>query len=452
MHLLLVDGSTYIFRAYHALPPLTRKSDGLPVGCVAGFCNMLYKLTEDLKGEDEPTHMAVIFDYSGKTFRSDFFPDYKAHRPPAPEDLIPQFPLTRAATKAFGIPSIEMEGWEADDIIATYACMARDAGGKVTIVSMDKDLMQLVEPNGSIRLLDTIPRPGQPPLRWIGPVEVMDKFGVTPDKVIEVQALCGDAVDNVPGIPGIGIKTAAELINTYGDVETLLARAEEIKQPKRRETVIANAESARVSKRLVTLSREVPVELPLDVLAREPLEAKKLIPFLKALEFSTFTKRIATALDADIDAFEPDPEFAAEKKAAIGFDNAAKAEARAQRIADGGGEAVLVAHATAVHEKIRAIPIDLDAYETIGDRAALDRWIADIQLTGYVAVDTETTGINNQTADLVGISLATVPGKAAYIPLGHTTGAGDLLEAGGPAAGQLPIREALDALKPLFEE
>jgi DNA polymerase-1 len=396
--------------------------------------------------------MAVIFDYSGKTFRSDFYPDYKAHRPPPPEDLIPQFPLTRAATKAFGIPSIEMDGWEADDIIATYACMARDAGGKVTIVSMDKDLMQLVEPDGSIRLLDTIPRPGQPPLRWIGPVEVMDKFGVTPDKVIEVQALCGDAVDNVPGIPGIGVKTAAELINTYGDVETLLANAHEIKQPKRRENIIANAESARVSKRLVTLTREVPVELPLDALAREPLEAKRLIPFLKALEFTTFTKRIATVLDADIEAFEPDPEFAAIKPTAVGFDNAAKAEARAQRIADGGGEAALVAHAAAVHAKIRAIPIDVAAYETIADRATLDRWIADIYLVGHVAVDTETTGVNNQTADLVGISFAIEPGKAAYLPLAHTTGDGDLLEAGGLVAGQLPIREALEALKPLLED
>jgi DNA polymerase I len=261
MHLVLVDGSTFVFRAYHALPPLTRKSDGLPVGCVSGFTNMLFKLTEDLKGDNAPTHMAVIFDYSGKSFRSDFYPEYKAHRPPAPEDLVPQFPLTRAATVAFNLPSIEMEGWEADDIIATYACMARDAGGKVTIVSTDKDLMQLVTPDGSIKLLDTLQRPGGPPMRWIGMDEVKDKFGVTPDKVIEVQALCGDAVDNVPGVPGIGIKTAAELINIYGDVETLLSRATEIKQPKRRENLIAHAESARVSRRLVELSRDVPVEI-----------------------------------------------------------------------------------------------------------------------------------------------------------------------------------------------
>ncbi|HEX4296607.1 MAG TPA: DNA polymerase I, partial [Devosia sp.] len=202
MHLLLVDGSGYIFRAFHALPQLTRKSDGLPVGCVKGFTEMLWKLMADLKDEDRPTHMAVIFDYSSKTFRDDIYPEYKSHRPPMPEELVPQFPLTRSATRAYSIPSIEMEGWEADDIIATYACMARDQGAKVTIASSDKDLMQLVEPNGSIRLLDTIVRPGQPPLRWIGPEQVFDKFGVTPDKVIEVQALCGDAVDNVPGVPG----------------------------------------------------------------------------------------------------------------------------------------------------------------------------------------------------------------------------------------------------------
>jgi DNA polymerase-1 len=198
MHLLLVDGSGYIFRAFHALPPLSRKSDGLPVGCVQGFCNMLFKLTQDMDGEEAPTHMAVIFDAKGKTFRDDIYDQYKAQRPPAPEELVPQFPLTRSATRAFSIPSIEMEGWEADDIMATYAVMARDAGMKVTIASSDKDLMQLVEPDGSIRLLDTIPRPGQPPLRWIGPDEVFTKFGVTPDKVVDVQALCGDSVDNVP--------------------------------------------------------------------------------------------------------------------------------------------------------------------------------------------------------------------------------------------------------------
>jgi DNA polymerase-1 len=300
MHLVLVDGSGFIFRAFHALPQLNRKSDGLPVGCVAGFCSMIFKLTEDLKGADAPTHMAVIFDYSSKTFRDEIYSEYKSHRPPTPEDLIPQFPLTRSATRAYGLPSIEMEGWEADDIIATYATQARAQGWQVTIVSSDKDLMQLVE-DGHIRLLDTIPRPGQPPLRWIGPNEVMDKFGVPPEKVVDVQALCGDAVDNVPGVPGIGVKTAAELINLYGDVETLLARTAEIKQPKRRQSLEENAELARISKRLVTLSREVPVELPLDALVRTPLDAKLLFPFLKAMEFTTITKRLAGILEADAD-------------------------------------------------------------------------------------------------------------------------------------------------------
>ena len=297
MHPGLVDGSSFIFRAYHALPPLTRKSDGLPVGAVSGFCNMIYKLTEDLKGENEPTHFAVIFDHSGKSFRNDLYDQYKAHRPEAPEDLIPQFPLTRAATRAFCLPSIEQENYEADDIIATYACQFRDAGGKVTIVSSDKDMMQLVGPN--VSMLDTIARPGQPPLRWIGPDEVVKKFGVTPDKVVDVQALCGDPVDNVPGIPGIGIKTAALLINEFGDVETLLARASEIKQQKRRESIIENAEMARISRKLVELDCNTPVDLPFDALAREPLEAKTLIPFLKAMEFTSITRRIASLLEVD---------------------------------------------------------------------------------------------------------------------------------------------------------
>jgi len=452
MHLLLVDGSTYIFRAFHALPPLTRKTDGLPVGCVSGFSNMLYKLTEDLKGDDAPTHMAVIFDARGKTFRDEIYPDYKAHRSPAPEELVPQFPLTRAATKAFNIPSIEMEGFEADDIIATYASMAKQAGGKVTIVSVDKDLMQLIEPDGSIRMLDTVPRAGQPSLRWIGVEQVFEKFGVTPDKVIEVQALCGDSVDNVPGVPGIGYKTAAELINTFGDLETLLARAGEIKQQKRRENLIEHAESARISHRLVTLNQKVPLPLGLDDLKREPILPSKLFPFLKAMEFFAIAKRLAPIFEANLDDFAADPELAAEPPKPIGFDNNAKAEAREKRIAaDGRAEAVAIAHAAEVHARIKAIPFALDGYETVRDRAALDRWIAAIYAQGFVSIDTETTGLDNQTADLVGLCLATEPGRACYIPVGHTTGEGDLL-GGGLVEGQLPIREVLDALKPMLED
>jgi DNA polymerase I len=452
MHLLLVDGSAYIFRAFHALPPLNRKSDGLPVGCVQGFCNMLYKLTEDLKGEDEPTHMAVIFDYSSKTFRDEIYDQYKAQRPPAPEELVPQFPLTRAATRAFGIPSIEMDGWEADDIIATYACDARRAGGKVTIVSSDKDLMQLIEPDGSIRMLDTIPRPGQPPLRWIGVEEVFAKFGVTPDKVIEVQALCGDSVDNVPGVPGIGVKTAAELINQYGDIENLLAHAEEIKQPSRRQKLIENAELARISKRLVTLAQDVPVELELSALARQPIDPRALFPFLKAMEFFTITKRLAGLLDADPDQFEPDPELAAKPAAPVGFDNAARAEARAARQeATGRSGAAVVAHAAEMHERTRAIPFNPDAYETIRDAEALHRWIEAIYAQGHVATDTETTGLDNQTADLVGISFSTAPGNGAYLPLGHAVGENDIF-GGGHAEGQMDMREALAMLAPMFAD
>jgi DNA polymerase-1 len=232
-HLYLVDGSGYIFRAYHALPPLTRKSDGLPVGAVSGFCNMLLKLLNDMGAAQTPTHLAVIFDASGKTFRNDIYDQYKAHRPPAPEDLRPQFPLVREAVRAFDIPAIELEGFEADDLIATYAVEAAKTGARVTIVSSDKDLMQLV--GGTIDMVDTMKD------KFIGPDEVLEKFGVAPDKVIDVQSLAGDSADNVPGVPGIGIKTAAQLIDEYGDLDTLLARASEIKQNPRKPYRICRA-------------------------------------------------------------------------------------------------------------------------------------------------------------------------------------------------------------------
>jgi DNA polymerase-1 len=455
MHLLLVDGSGYIFRAFHALPPLSRKSDGLPVGCVQGFCNMLYKLTQDMDGDDAPTHMAVIFDAKGKTFRDDLYPQYKAQRPPAPEELIPQFPLTRSATRAFSIPSIEMEGWEADDIMATYAVMARDAGWKVTIASSDKDLMQLVEPDGSIRLLDTIPRPGQPPLRWIGPDEVFTKFGVTPDKVIDVQALCGDSVDNVPGVPGIGVKTAAELINTYGNLETLLERATEIKQNARREKLIANADLARISKQLVTLEQKVPVEIDLDGLVRQPMSPSALFPFLKAMEFATITKRMATLLDANPDDFAPDPELAANKEtpvpgAPVKSTSLSVAKAKlAAGVVPGSGPA---RHAAEEHARVKAIPVNYEAYETITTPDRLDAWIAKIIDKGYVAVDTETTGLDPQQADLVGICLSTEMGEGCYIPVGHRK-SGDMFEGGdGLVDGQLPAGFVLEALKRVLQD
>ncbi|HYJ35258.1 MAG TPA: 5'-3' exonuclease H3TH domain-containing protein, partial [Rhizomicrobium sp.] len=230
-HLYLVDGSGYLFRAYHALPPLTRKSDGLPVGAVSGYCNMLWKLLEDMKDGDVPTHLAVIFDAGEKTFRNEIYKQYKANRPPPPEDLVPQFPLVREATRAFGVSCVELAGYEADDLIATYARLAREAGARCTIISSDKDLMQLVE-DGKVELLDTMKN------KRLASAEVLEKFGVTPDKVVQVQALAGDSTDNVPGVRGIGVKTAAELINTFGNIETVLARAREIKQEKRRQSLI----------------------------------------------------------------------------------------------------------------------------------------------------------------------------------------------------------------------
>ena len=296
-HLFLVDGSGYIFRAYHALPPLTRKSDGLQVNAVLGFCNMLWKLLAEMK-DDKPTHLAVVFDKSEKTFRSDFYPEYKAHRPDAPEDLIPQFPLIREAVHAFEIPCLEQAGFEADDLIATYARLASEAKATTTIVSSDKDLMQLV--GNGVTMYDTMKD------RRIGRAEVIEKFGVGPEKVIEVQALIGDSSDNVPGVPGIGVKTAAQLIGEYGDLETLLKRAGEIKQEKRRQSLIDNAEIARISKRLVTLDQNVPLDVPVDQLAVHEPDYKHLIAFLKAMEFNTITRRVAEKAEIDASQVEAD--------------------------------------------------------------------------------------------------------------------------------------------------
>ena len=290
-HLHLIDGSAFIFRAYHALPPLTRKSDGLPVGAVAGFCNMLWKYVSDERGHDAPTHAAVIFDYSSKTFRNEIYNAYKANRPEPPEDLRPQFPLTRDATRAFNIACIETEGFEADDIIAALSCKARDAGGTVTIISSDKDLMQLV--GDGVQMLDPIK--GKP----IDRDEVFEKFGVYPDRVVDVQALAGDTVDNVPGAPGIGIKTAAQLITEFGDLETLLARAEEIKQPKRRQTLIDHAEQIRISKRLVELDCNTPLDFTLESLEVKAPDPARLLAFLSEMEFRTLTARVADRLGAE---------------------------------------------------------------------------------------------------------------------------------------------------------
>jgi DNA polymerase-1 len=290
-HVFLVDGSSYIFRAYHALPPLNRKSDGLQVNAVLGFCNMLWKLIRDMPPDNRPTHLAIIFDKSEVTFRNKLYPDYKAHRPPAPDDLIPQFGLIRDAVRAFDLPSIEQGGFEADDLIATYVREAGERGATATIVSSDKDLMQLV--TEQVTMYDTMKD------RRLGIAEVIEKFGVPPNKVVEVQALAGDSVDNVPGVPGIGIKTAAQLITEYGDLETLLTRASEIKQPKRRESLIEHAEKARISRQLVLLDDKVALDVPLDELAVHEPDARKLIAFLKAMEFSTLTRRVAEYSEID---------------------------------------------------------------------------------------------------------------------------------------------------------
>lgn len=416
-HLHLIDGSGFIFRAYHALPPLTRKSDGMPIGAVAGFCNMVWKMVAEERGAEAPTHLAVIFDHSARTFRNDLYALYKAQRPEPPEDLRPQFGLIRAATRAFNLPCIEMEGYEADDIIATYACQARKAGGRVTIVSADKDLMQLVSPG--IEMYDTLKA------RRIGPEEVFEKFGVAPERVIDIQSLAGDSVDNVPGAPGIGLKTAAALIQEYGDLDTLLARASEIRQPRRRETLIAFADQIRVSRDLVTLKRDTPVEEPLEALeVREP-NPGMLLDFLGQMEFRTLTARIAARFG--VEAPGPAPVVAAARAAS-----------------EGAGAL----------EPVDPVlpPIDRGLYETVRDEAALLAWVERIREAGVVAVDTETTSLDEMRAELVGISLCTGPGVAAYVPLGHVSGGGDLFGGSARVEGQIEPERALAILKPVLED
>ncbi|MDM7933149.1 DNA polymerase I [Tabrizicola sp.] len=412
-HLHLIDGSAYIFRAYHALPPLTRKSDGLPVGAVAGFCNILWnELSRATSNGKAATHLAVVFDHSSLTFRNTLYPDYKANRPDLPEDLRPQFPLTREATRAFNVACLETEGYEADDIIATLAREAVKAGGSCTIISSDKDLMQLVGPG--IDMFDPMKT------RAIGPDEVMEKFGVPPEKVIDVQSLAGDSVDNIPGAPGIGLKTAALLINEYGDLDTLLARASEIKQPKRREALIDNADKIRLSRDLVTLKDDTPLDTTLEDLEIRLPESDKVMDFLTKMEFRTLTKRVADKLGIAPPSL---PETSQ----------------------------LQVATADTAPEPDR-LPFNHAVYECIRDMDALNRWIAHITDIGHVAVDTETTSLDEMRADLVGISLCVDAGKAAYIPLGHTTGGGDLFGATALAEGQLPLEATLAALKPVLED
>jgi DNA polymerase-1 len=441
-HVYLIDGSGYIFRAFHALPPLTRPSDGIPVGAVHGFCGMLWKLLQDSRKSAGPTHLAVIFDASERTFRNEIYKDYKAHRPPAPEELVPQFPLIREAVKAFNIACIEKEGFEADDLIATYAKKTLAAGGDVTIVSSDKDLMQLIR--SGISMLDTMKN------RTIGPDEVRERFGVPPDKVAEVQALAGDSTDNVPGVPGIGVKTAAELINEFGDLETLLAHAGEIKQPKRRERLTEFALQARLSLDLVKLKDDVPLDVPIEQLGVRDPDPQALLGFLREMEFAALTKRIAEGLGAEA----PPP---AERPVRASADHAARSERSAARVKLGGGGPTVAAEATpqvavlAGLQAAKAIPIDRSRYETVTDIARLEVWVAEARAAGRFAFDTETTSLDPMQADFVGFSLAVAPGRACYVPLSHRVASG-AFDFGDQDLEQIPVREALRLLKPLLED
>ena len=428
-HLYLIDGSGYIFRAYHALPPLTRKSDGLPIGALSGFCNMLNKLLQDTKDADQPSHFAVIMDASSKTFRNDIYPEYKANRSETPEDLIPQFPLIKDAVSAFNVPCIEMAGFEADDIIATYARQAEAAGAKVTIVSSDKDLMQLVGP--AIEMLDTMKN------RRIGEPEVMAKFGVGPDRVVDVQALAGDSSDNIPGVPGIGVKTGALLINEFGDLDTLLQRAGEIKQKKRRENLIEFADLARISRTLVTLVDDVPMATSVNDLAVRQIDPESLIGFLKSMELSALTRRIGERLSVD-------PETIAAPE------NSSKNPTQKPdtNVSATGGSPEIVAEF--IHAKISSIAVDSKKYETVTTIEALGTWIAKAKARGRVAIDTETTSLDAMRADLVGISLCVDIGEACYIPLGHRQGDG--LDFSGDTIDQLNLNDALELLRPMFKD
>jgi DNA polymerase-1 len=474
-HVFLVDGSSYIFRAYHALPPLNRKSDGLQVNAVLGFCNMLWKLLRDMPPDNRPTHLAIIFDKSEITFRNKLYPDYKAHRPPAPDDLIPQFPLIREAVRAFDLPCLEQGGFEADDLIATYVREACERGATATIVSSDKDLMQLV--TDCVTMYDTMKD------RRIGIPEVIEKFGVPPEKVVEVQALAGDSTDNVPGVPGIGVKTAAQLIIEYGDLETLLQRASEIKQPKRREALLENAEKARISRQLVLLDDKVKLDVPLDDLAVHEPDARKLIAFLKAMEFSTLTRRVSeySQIDpSDVEAdtamksgFSPLPlaekvdesgNVAARQNLGNrdlfgdqGTPSPASGKVTEPRFAQdrgktGGQPLTPISLAAARAEAARKTPVDRNKYRTVRSLEELNAWIARARDAGQFAIDAKATSIDPMQAEMCGIALALGPNDACYIPLAHKqSGDGDGLFAAGLAPDQIDAGEAIAALRPLLE-
>lgn len=452
----LVDGSSFVFRAYFQSMNQDRKynyrSDGLPTGAVRLFCTKLLQFIREGAAGLRPTHLAIIFDKSENSFRKELYPPYKANRPPPPEDLVPQFPLMREAVRAFGLTPVEQDRYEADDLIATYARQAQGAGAEVLIISADKDLMQLIRPG--VVMYDpasgTQSRGSYRAERLIGEEEVVAYFGVPPRQVVDVQSLAGDSTDNVPGVPGIGIKTAAQLIGAYGDLDSLLARAQEIKQPKRREALQQNAEQARLSRRLVQLVDDVALACPLDELTLRVPDPQRLIAFFKALEFTTITRRVAELYDIDSEKITP---------ADIGAPRPAAADAAQPSAGEGGqesGPADVAARALA-HQQ--TVSVDTGVYETVTTFEALDRWIAQAREQGFVAVDTETNSLDAMAADLVGISLATEPGRACYIPLGHRAGetqAGLFGEGeppdGADAPAQLPVRAVLERLKPLLTD
>ena len=405
-HICLVDGSTYIFRAYHALPPLTRKSDGFPVGAISGFCNMLDKLVREEKEKKGITHLVVVFDASGKTFRNEIYPEYKANRSEAPEDLIPQFPVIRKATSAFSIPFVELLGYEADDLIASYAEEAQKHNMKVTIVSSDKDLMQLVSDN--VSMLDTMKG------RVFKKEDVFDKFGVYPEKVIDVQSLAGDSVDNIPGIPGIGIKTAALLINEYGDLGGLFENSEKIKQKKRRENIIEFENQAYLSKKLVTLKNDVPLPIPIKETVLKEIDAEKLISFLKEMEFKTLTEKKSKELNIDSDKIKAS-------------DQVEKFE---KKIIENPNEI----------EKINS-EFDRESYQIIQSLDELKQWKIKAENIGYLAFDTETNSLDAVEADMVGFSLCTSENDACYVPLLHEEN-----------DKQIDFDQAIDILKSILED
>src|SRR5580698_706848 len=470
-HVFLVDGSSFVFRAYYQSIRQDQKynyrTDRLPTGAVRLFATKVLQFIRDGAGGFKPTHLAIIFDKTENSFRRDIYPAYKAHRKDPPDELLPQFPLMRATVSAFGMVPIEQGRYEADDIIATYARQARQAGADVLIVSADKDLMQLIEPG--VSMYD--PASGDREERRFGVEEVVKYFeGVGPDKVVDVQALAGDSTDNVPGAPGIGLKTAAQLITEYGDLETLLARAGEIKQPKRREA-LTNPETVkliRVSKQLVTLDRDVPVETPLEALTTPELDGKQLVSFCKAMEFTTLTRRVAEICGVDMGSIEPDPRFVG-PAAWPGGQGVALLEREGHAPAAGASPAAAVpspapsepkvapqgtapADLAAARAKDARAPIDRTAYKIVRTAAELVAWIARAEDEGVVAIDAETNSADPLQGELIGLSLAVKPGEACYIPIGHRTGAADLFDGAGLAPDQIAEAEAIALLKPLLEQ